>query len=69
MNEDDFFDINDYDYMVGGIAGYCMSDMNKDQLWVILNHVDTAPEFCWAQQAQEDLNNLVNDYYEGLSNG
>ncbi len=69
MDKDDFFDINDFDYMVGGIAGYCMCDMSKDQLWVILNHVDTASEFCCAQQAQEDLNNLVNDYYEGKYHG
>ena len=69
MDEDSFFEPSEFDYIASGIAGYCMSDMNKEQLWVILQHVETAVEFCWAQEAQEDLNNLVEDYYEGLHDG
>ena len=63
MPKDEPFDINEYDYIVSGIAGYCMSDMSKEHLWVIIQHTDTAVEFCWAQEAQEDLNNIVEDYY------
>ncbi len=69
MDEDDFFDIDEYDYIVSGMAGYCMSDMDKEQLWVIIQHADTALEFCLAQEAQERLNNVVNAYYEGIDNG
>ena len=63
MSKDTLFEPSDFDYVTSGIAGYCMSDMNKEQLWVILQHVETAVEFCWAQEAQEDLDNLVNKYY------
>jgi hypothetical protein len=63
MSKDTLFEPSDFDYIISGIAGYCMSDMNKEQLWVILQHVETAVEFCWAQEAQEDLDNLVNEYY------
>jgi len=62
MPQDDF-DLSEYDYIVGALAGFCMSDITKEMLWVILNHSEDSFDLLTAMDAQEDLIICVENYY------
>lgn len=75
MDEDDFekflneFGVDEFDYVVGGLAHYCMTDITKGQLWSIIEHTGDGFELQVSIEAQELLNNSVSFYYGRKTNG
>jgi hypothetical protein len=60
---DDPFNLTEFDYIAGGLAGFCMSGVTKEQLWGILNMVENAYDLDTAIEAQENLLLCVEKYY------
>lgn len=59
-NEDDLYgDLSEFDFMMAAMSIYCMTSMNKEQFWTIINHVNDGFEFDTAVAAQEELMNIV----------
>jgi len=57
-------DLTEFDYIAGSLVGFCMTYIDKDMLWTILNHVQNSYELAVALETQEDLMICVEDYYE-----
>lgn len=65
MSDENDFDLNEFDYIAGAIATYCMSKkMTKEDFWNIINHVEDGYEFELAVEAQEWLQDVVDYHYE-----
>ena len=72
-NEDDLYgDLTEFDFMMAAMSIYCMTSMDKEQFWTIINHVNDVFEFDTAVAAQEELMNIVerhNDMNRYFNNG
>ena len=58
-DEDIYGDLTEFDFMMAAMSIYCMTEMNKEQFWTIINHVNDGYEFDTAVTAQELLNDVV----------
>jgi len=63
-NEDLYEHITEFDFMMAAMSVYCMTSMDKEQFWNIINHVQDGYEFDVAIEAQEMLNDLTDNHYE-----
>lgn len=64
-NEDDLYgDLSEFDFMMAAMSIYCMTSMDKEQFWTIINHVNDGFEFDAAVAAQEELMNIVERHNE-----
>ena len=58
-DEDIYGDLSEFDFMMAAMSIYCMTSMDKEQFWNIINHVNDGYEFDAAVAAQEQLNDIV----------
>lgn len=61
-DEDIYGDLTEFDFMMAAMSIYCMTSMDKEQFWTIINHVNDGYEFDTAVTAQELLNDIVDRY-------
>ena len=52
-------DFSEFEYMMGALTIYCMTDMTKEQYWNIINHVEDGFEFDASVDVQSRLNDIV----------
>ena len=52
-------DFSEFEYLMGALTIYCMTDMTKEQYWNIINHVGDGFEFDAAVDVQSRLNDIV----------
>tara|TARA_R110000782_G_scaffold143626_1_gene236351 strand:+ start:2444 stop:2689 length:246 start_codon:yes stop_codon:yes gene_type:complete len=60
---DPLLNISEFDFLMSAMSIYCMTAMNKEQFWTIINHVEDGYEFDTAVEAQEILNDITENYY------
>ena len=58
-DEDIYGDLSEFDFMMAAMSIYCMTSMDKEQFWTIINHVNDGFEFDAAVAAQEQLIDIV----------
>ena len=58
-DEDIYGDLSEFDFMMAAMSIYCMTSMDKEQFWNIINHVNDGFEFDAAVAAQEQLIDIV----------
>lgn len=58
-DEDIYGDLSEFDFMMAAMSIYCMTSMDKEQFWTIINHVNDGFEFDAAVAAQEELLTIV----------
>lgn len=58
-DEDIYGDLSEFDFMMAAMSIYCMTSMDKEQFWTIINHVNDGFEFDAAVAAQEQLMTIV----------
>mgnify|MGYP005991460335 FL=1 len=63
-DEDIYGDLSEFDFMMAAMSIYCMTSMDKEQFWTIINHVNDGFEFDAAVAAQEELLNIVERHNE-----
>lgn len=63
-DEDLYGDLSEFDFMMAAMSVYCMTSMDKDQFWTIINHVNDGFEFDTAVEAQERLLDIVDRHNE-----
>jgi len=64
MEDDAYSELTEFDFMMAAMSIYCMTSMDKEQFWTIINHVHDGFEFDTAIEAQETLNDIVDRHYE-----
>ena len=52
-------DFSEFEYLMGALTIYCMTDMTKEQYWNIINHVEDGFEFDASVDVQSRLNDIV----------
>jgi hypothetical protein len=57
------YEIDDYDMCRSALLECLMSDMEWEELYVIIEHAETAFEFDVSVQAQVELNRVVANLY------
>lgn len=63
-DEDIYGDLSEFDFMMAAMSIYCMTSMDKEQFWTIINHVNDGFEFDAAVAAQEQLIDIVGRHNE-----
>ena len=58
-DEDIYGDLSEFDFMMAAMSIYCMTSMDKEQFWTIINHVNDGFEFDAAVAAQEELLTII----------
>ena len=58
-DEDIYGDLSEFDFIMAAMSIYCMTSMDKEQFWTIINHVNDGFEFDAAVAAQEQLMTIV----------
>ncbi len=63
MNEKYLFEVTDYEICRSAMLECIMSDMDWEELYVIIEHCEDAIEFDISVQTQVELNQVIASFY------
>ena len=56
-------ELNDYDYVRSGLALAIIEGFTYEELWVVIDHAETAEDFLCSLEAEDWLRTIVKIHY------